>query len=66
MGTFAVSSPPNAATGRNAMAGFLNYIFAPPREDPMYSGRSAPSTNGSSDDWGVMGTKLENETFRTE
>ncbi|KAF8610034.1 hypothetical protein BDV93DRAFT_4989 [Ceratobasidium sp. AG-I] len=66
MGSFAVGSPSIASNGRNAMAGFLNYIFAPPRED-LYSGASAPPTNGGpSDDWGVMGTKLESEAFRTE
>ena len=67
MGSFAVGGPPIATNGRNAMAGFLNYIFAPPRDDPMYSGPSAPSTNGGpADGWGVMGTKFESEAFRTE
>ncbi|KAG8722921.1 hypothetical protein FRC08_000021 [Ceratobasidium sp. 394] len=59
-GAFAAAGPPSSGpTGRNTIAGFLSYIFAPPREDSFPAG--API-----EDWGVMGTKLESEGFRTE
>ncbi|KAG9100268.1 hypothetical protein FRC06_004331 [Ceratobasidium sp. 370] len=49
----ATGLPSGGSVGRNTIAGFLSYIFAPPREDSF---AGAPT-----EDWGVMGTKLENE-----
>lgn len=53
----------SAGTGRSTLAGFLSYVFAPPREDPAFDEHSA---GASGDEWGVLGTKLESESFRTE
>ncbi|KAG8741933.1 hypothetical protein FRC12_015512 [Ceratobasidium sp. 428] len=58
-GAFAITGLPSTGpTGRNTITSFLSYIFAPPREDS--------GSNGAPEDWGVMGTKLESEMFRTE
>ncbi|KAG8743584.1 hypothetical protein FRC10_011731 [Ceratobasidium sp. 414] len=57
-GAFAATGLPSGSAGRNAIAGFLSYIFAPPRDDSF---AGAPA-----EDWGVMGTRLENEAFRTD
>ncbi|KAJ1309737.1 hypothetical protein OPQ81_006502 [Rhizoctonia solani] len=62
LGTYTLGPAGAGASGRNTVAGFLSYIFSPPREDPAFAERSA----GTSDEWGVLGTKLESETFRTE
>ncbi|CAE6414702.1 unnamed protein product [Rhizoctonia solani] len=62
LGTYTLSPAGASASGRNTVASFLSYIFAPPREDPAFSERST----GSNDEWGVLGTKLESEMFRTE
>ncbi|KAF8710565.1 GAL4-like Zn(II)2Cys6 (or C6 zinc) binuclear cluster DNA-binding domain, partial [Rhizoctonia solani] len=62
LGTYTPSPAGTGASGRNTVAGFLSYIFAPPREDPAFTERST----GSNDEWGVLGTKLESEVFRTE
>lgn len=51
--------PGSALSGRNTIAAFLAYVFAPPRDDPAFNERAA-------DDWSVVGSKLDNETFRTE
>ncbi|KAH7340911.1 hypothetical protein B0J17DRAFT_716088 [Rhizoctonia solani] len=40
----------------------LELHFAPPRDDPAFIERST----GTNDEWGVLGTKLESEVFRTE
>jgi hypothetical protein len=61
-GTYTLGPAGSGASGRNTVAGFLSYIFAPPREDPAFAERST----GSNDEWGVLGTKLESEIFRTE
>ncbi|GAB1517775.1 hypothetical protein RhiTH_000825 [Rhizoctonia solani] len=62
LGTYTPSPAGTGASGRNTVAGFLSYIFAPPREDLAFTERST----GSNDEWGVLGTKLESEVFRTE
>ncbi|KAF8758641.1 GAL4-like Zn(II)2Cys6 (or C6 zinc) binuclear cluster DNA-binding domain [Rhizoctonia solani] len=62
LGNIHPQSPGTGASGRNTVAGFLSYIFAPPREDLAFTERST----GSNDEWGVLGTKLESEVFRTE
>ncbi|CAE6414217.1 unnamed protein product [Rhizoctonia solani] len=61
-GTYTLGPAGSGASGRNTVAGFLSYIFAPPREDPAFAERST----GNNDEWGVLGTKLESEIFRTE
>jgi hypothetical protein len=60
IGSFAATGlPTNVSAGRTTIGGFLSYVFAPPNEDSFASGLPP-------EDWGVMGTKLENEVFRTE
>ncbi|CUA71603.1 multidrug resistance regulator 2 [Candida albicans SC5314] [Rhizoctonia solani] len=62
LGTYTLGPAGASASGRNTLTGFLNYIFAPPREDPAFIERST----GINDEWGVLGTKLDSEVFRTE
>ncbi|CAE6408445.1 unnamed protein product [Rhizoctonia solani] len=61
-GTYTIGPAGATASGRNTLTGFLSYVFAPPREDPAFAERST----GINDEWGVLGTKLDSEVFRTE
>ncbi|CAE6452840.1 unnamed protein product [Rhizoctonia solani] len=62
LGTYTLGPTGAGTSGRNTLASFLSYIFAPPREDPAFAERST----GINDEWGVLGTKLDSEVFRTE
>ncbi|CAE7053890.1 unnamed protein product [Rhizoctonia solani] len=62
LGTYTLGPAGASASGRTTLAGFLSYIFAPPRDDPVFAERLA----GTNDEWGVLGTKLDSEVFRTE